>query len=129
VEFKVLIIEDDENVRNVLQDMIESKNYNAASANNGLEGVELARTYQPDVVLMDIEMPVMNGYEALKAIRSDPALRHLPVIAVTGCIQPREAHAMLAKGFDHCIIKPCTVEQIAAILSGYRKDMANVKNA
>ena len=80
---KVMIVDDVEGVRRMLIYALED-NYNVSQAANGLEALELAQTENPDVIVMDLDMPVMDGVEATRRIKSNPLLSHIKVLAVSG---------------------------------------------
>lgn len=101
----VLIVEDNRDSRRTACAVLND-NYRVIEAVNGLSGVEQARARQPDIILMDIAMPVMDGIEALQEIRKDETLRHIPVIAVTASAMRGDRETILAHGFDGYISKP-----------------------
>jgi len=80
---RILVIEDQEDNRTILRDLLTSVGYELIEATNGEEGVKLAEQEKPDLILMDIQLPVMDGYEVTRRIKADPALWHIPIIAVT----------------------------------------------
>ena len=80
---KILVVEDTEDNRQILRDLLGMAGYDLVEANDGAEGVAKAAEHRPDLILMDIQMPVMDGYEATRRIKADPALKAIPVIAVT----------------------------------------------
>jgi CheY-like chemotaxis protein len=92
---------------------------------NGRDAVEVARLHAPNLILMDIAMPVMNGFEALEALRNDPALQHIPVVAVTASAMTGNREEILAHGFDGYISKPIDENQlrntIREVLNGNRR--------
>lgn len=79
----LLIIEDDPNFARILKDFATEKNYKAIWAENGKEGIEAARKVRPDAIILDLQMPVMDGWEVLKLLKSDPALMHIPVHVIS----------------------------------------------
>ena len=79
----ILVVEDNEKNRKLVRDVLTVKGYRLAEAENGEDGVRLAREQRPDLVLMDIQLPGMNGIEALGHLRADPLTRAVPIIAVT----------------------------------------------
>jgi two-component system cell cycle response regulator DivK len=92
----ILVVEDNEMNRDMLTRRLERKGYSVITAQNGAEGCELARSKNPDIILMDISLPIMNGWEATQRIKSDPITRRIPVIILT-------AHALAtdrAKAFE-----------------------------
>jgi two-component system, cell cycle response regulator DivK len=92
----ILVVEDNEMNRDMLTRRLERKGYSVITAQDGAEGCELARSKFPDIILMDISLPVMNGWEATQRIKSDPITRRIPIIILT-------AHALAtdrAKAFE-----------------------------
>ena len=80
--------------------------YQVLEAADGRAGVEQARTHLPDLILMDLAMPVMDGVQALREIRKDESLRHIPVIALTASAMEGDRETALAHGFDNYLSKP-----------------------
>jgi CheY-like chemotaxis protein len=102
----ILVVEDQEDNRQILSVYLEYVGYRVVSAVNGAEGVEIARLERPDLIVMDISMPVLDGYEALRLLRDDPELRDTPVIALTAHALSTDREAVLAAGFDSYLAKP-----------------------
>jgi CheY-like chemotaxis protein/signal transduction histidine kinase/CHASE3 domain sensor protein len=105
----VLIIEDDDKFSQVLLGFIRERGYKGIIATQGNTGVSFARTYKPIAILLDIGLPVMNGYEVLRQIKNDPALRHIPVQIISAYDKKREG--MLLGAFDY-MHKPVSVEDL-----------------
>ena len=80
---RILIVEDHEDNRRILRDLLTSAGYEMIEAVTGIEGVAVAKTHRPDLILMDIQLPEIDGYEATRRIKADQALRPIPIIAVT----------------------------------------------
>ena len=105
---QILAIEDHEENRRLLRDLLTSVGYELIEAVTGEEGVMLAETHVPDLILMDIQLPGIDGYEATRRIKANPALRHIPIIVVTSYalsgddLKAREAGCdlYLSKPFD-----------------------------
>jgi CheY-like chemotaxis protein len=87
------------------------------SAVNGIHGVELARSYQPDVILMDINLPGISGIEALKILREDEGTKHIPVIALSANAIPRDIQKGLDAGFFRYLTKPIKVSEFMDALN------------
>lgn len=100
---KVLIIEDDEDIVTMLQDYLSKENYETSSAYNGRDGIEVFKKENPDIVLLDVMMPVMNGYETLSEIRK---FSEVPVIMLTAKGQQMDKVIGFNKGCDDYIVKP-----------------------
>jgi two-component system, cell cycle response regulator DivK len=106
----ILIVEDNEKNRRLVRDVLQFKGYETIETETGEEGVELARTRNPALVLMDIQLPGMDGISALKALRQDPATRAIRVMAVTASAMTQDRQTILAAGFDGYQSKPINVK-------------------
>jgi CheY-like chemotaxis protein len=110
----ILIVEDNEKNRKLVRDVLTFKGYRLAEAETGEDGVRLAKELRPDLVLMDIQLPGMNGIAALGQIREDPALRDTPVIAVTASAMTQDRQKIMAAGFNGYQSKPINVKDFLA---------------
>ena len=106
----ILIVEDNEKNRRLVRDVLQFKGYETIETETGEEGVELARNRQPALVLMDIQLPGMDGITALKLLRQDPATRGIRVMAVTASAMTQDRQTILAAGFDAYQSKPINVK-------------------
>jgi two-component system cell cycle response regulator DivK len=102
----ILVIEDQEDNRKIIRDLLKSVNYDIIEAVSGQMGVNLAETHRPDLILMDIQLPDFNGYEATKRIKAIPALRSIPIIAVTSYALSGDDSKALDAGCDDYVSKP-----------------------
>ena len=103
---RILVIEDTEDNRQILRDLLSSAGYEIIEAVDGESGVSMAAKELPDLILMDIQLPVIDGYEATRRLKADPATRHIPVVAVTSyALVGDEAKAREA-GCDGYVAKP-----------------------
>ena len=107
----ILIVEDNENNRMLVRDVLESRGYQTVETDSGEEGVRLARASKPALILMDIQLPGMNGMEALRLLRADAATRDIPVMAVTASAMTQDRHKIMATGFDAYQSKPINVRE------------------
>ena len=107
----ILIVEDNENNRMLVRDVLQSRGYQTAETDTGEEGVRLAREQRPALILMDIQLPGMNGMEALKLLRADAATRDIPVMAVTASAMTHDRQKIMAAGFDAYQTKPINVRE------------------
>jgi two-component system, cell cycle response regulator DivK len=105
----ILIIEDDDNSRKLLRDALQVLGYETAEAETGELGLRLAAERRPALILMDIQMPGISGFEALRSLRSDPATRSIPVIAVTASVMGAQQNDVLRAGFDALESKPVSI--------------------
>ena len=102
----ILIIEDDVQNRKLLRDLLNVKGYTTLEAINGKEGVEMAKAKKPDLILMDIQMPVMDGLKAFEILKGDPGAREIPVVALTSYAMKGDRERLLDAGFDAYMSKP-----------------------
>ena len=121
----VLIIEDNEKNMKLARDVLQAKGYKTLEAVTGEEGVKLAIAHVPDLVLMDIQLPGINGIEAFKQIRADTKTARVPVIALTASVTPTDRSAISAAGFDAFVSKPINlkefVETVRRLVEGGKK--------
>jgi len=110
----ILVVEDNEKNRKLVRDVLTFKGYRLAEAENGEDGVRLARELRPDLILMDIQLPGINGIVALGQIRDDPAIRDTPVIAVTASAMTQDRQKIMAAGFNGYQSKPINVKDFLA---------------
>lgn len=110
----ILIIEDNEKNRKLVRDVLTFKGYRLAEAETGEDGVRLARELRPDLILMDIQLPGINGIVALGQIREDPTVGRTRVIAVTASAMTQDRQKIMAAGFDGYQSKPINVKDFLA---------------
>jgi CheY-like chemotaxis protein len=103
---KVLLIEDHEQNRYLATFLLEKHGYAVVSASDGRAGIELAKTVEPGLILLDIQLPLMDGYTVARELRSDPALRNIPIIAVTSYAMVGDREKSLAAGCNGYLEKP-----------------------
>src|SRR5438132_11545145 len=102
---RILVVEDQEDSRRILHDLLTSAGYEIIQAENGEEALAAAARERPDLILMDIQLPVLDGYEATRRIKADPALRAIPVIVVTSYALSGDEHTARAAGCDAYVTK------------------------
>ena len=113
---RILVVEDQEDNRRILRDLLTSVGYEVLEATTGEDGVVAAARHRPDLILMDIQLPGMDGIAALRELRADAATRAIPVIAVTASAMTHDRQRILAAGFDGYQTKPIRVlEFLAAV--------------
>ncbi|HUL96026.1 MAG TPA: response regulator [Usitatibacter sp.] len=105
----VLLVEDNERNRKLVRTILEFRGYEVVECEDGEPSLDLARKHRPAVVLMDIELPKMDGITALKRLQADPETSAIPVIAVTASVTPSERERVAAAGFSAYIAKPIDV--------------------
>jgi two-component system, cell cycle response regulator DivK len=107
----VLLIEDNEANRYLARFLLEKHGIEVVQAMNGVEGVKLALASPPDLILMDIEMPEMDGYEAARRLRADPATAAVPIMAFTSYAHPSDRERALGQGFSDYLEKPFEMDE------------------
>ena len=118
----ILIIEDNDKNRKLARDVLQFKGYRTIEAETGEAGVALAIEQKPDLILMDYQLPGIDGIEAFRRIRGDAATAHIPIVAVTASAMPEEAKKMKDAGFDGFQTKPLNIKEftqaVADVFSG-----------
>jgi two-component system cell cycle response regulator DivK len=116
---RILVVEDQEDLRGILRDLLTASGYEMIEAANGDVGVAKAKTDRPDLVLMDIQMPVLDGYEATRQIKTDPDLKSIPIVAISSFAMKGDEEKARAAGCDHYITKPYSPMQLLRVIRGY----------
>jgi len=124
---KILMVDDDLDLCLIFQTVFELLGYDSVFAVNGKEAVEIATTQKPDLILMDIMMPVLNGYQATRLIRQNPKTRSIPVIAVTALTSTEEREQCFWSGCDDYIAKPFTAKEIASRIKKLLKQKSSLR--
>ncbi len=117
--FKVLIVDDDISLSMLLSNTLRNAGLEAHTANNGKDGVEKARDIQPDTILMDINMPKMNGFEACELIKKDPETSAIPVIFMTSMANDNDRIKGFSCGADDYVIKPINHKELLSRLKRF----------
>ena len=111
---KILVVDDSATDRLYLTEMLQQAGFNVITAENGEECLTKVDAEQPDMVLMDVVMPGLNGFQATRALSKNPATAHIPVIMCTGKEQATDRLWALRQGAKDCVIKPVSVEELLA---------------
>ena len=111
---RILIVEDQEDNRAIMRDLLNTAGYNLIEAVDGEEGVRLAQSERPDLILMDIQLPILDGYEATRRIRALAELKSIPIIAVTSYALSGDEAKALAAGCDSYVAKPFSPRELLA---------------
>jgi len=118
---RILIAEDERDIRDLIAFTLRFAGYEVLTANNGEEAVAMTLKEMPDMVLTDVRMPKMTGYEACKLIKADPTTQHIPVVFLSAKGQEAEVQSGLAAGAEEYLLKPFAPDQltrkVAEILS------------
>ena len=107
----VLIVEDNEKNMKLARDVLQAKGYKTLEAMTGEDGVRQAKDHLPDLVLMDIQLPGINGIDAFKLLRGDAKTARIPVVALTASVTPTDRSAITAAGFDAFVGKPINLKE------------------
>lgn len=113
---KILLVEDNERNLKLFKRIIDSLVHQVLTARDGEEGVRLAKENTPNLILMDIQIPVMSGSEALRILRADPTTKDIPVIALTSYAMRGDKERFLCEGFDDYISKPINTKKFIEIV-------------
>src|SRR5258705_5503793 len=112
----ILVIEDNEKNRKLVRDVLTFKGYTIVEAETGEEGVRLAKERLPKLILMDIQLPGIDGIEALRQIRAYDATRAIPIVAVTASAMDRDRQQIMAAGVDAYQSKPLKLKEVIDVL-------------
>ena len=110
----ILMVEDNPLNAKLARDVLVATGYQMLESTTAEEGLALARERRPDLILMDIRLPGMDGATAVRELKGDPATRHIPVVAMTASVMPAEREDFLAAGFDGYQAKPISVKGLLA---------------
>ena len=121
---RILIVEDQEDNRVIMRDVLSSAGYDLIEAVNGEAGVKLAHSERPDLILMDIQLPTIDGYEATRRIKGSAELKSIPIIAVTSYALSGDQAKARAAGCDGYVSKPFSPRELLARVREYLPDAA-----
>jgi len=116
---RILVVEDQEDLRGVLRDLLTGSGYEMLEAADGQAGVDKAKAETPDLILMDIQMPIMDGYEATRQIKADLNLKSIPIVAVSSFAMKGDEEKARASGCDHYVTKPYSPIQLLKVIRGF----------
>ena len=116
---RILVVEDHEDNLQILRDLLKSAGYEMLEAGDGAAGIAKAAAEKPDLILMDIQLPVLDGYEATRRIKADPALAKIPIIVVTSYALSGDEGKAKAAGCDAYVTKPYSPRQLLAKIREY----------
>ncbi len=121
---KLLIVEDNRDMREMLGLILERLGYIPVLAGDGKDGVEKAIAEKPNLILMDMMMPVMDGWEAARALRANPETKEIPILAITALIRPHDLETCLDAGCNGYILKPFSFADLQSRIQGLLADTA-----
>ena len=117
----ILIVEDNEKNMKLVRDVLQFKGYTTIEAMTGNDGVRLAKEHKPDVILMDIQLPDIDGITALAQIRENSDTQRIPIIAVSASVMPDEQQRIVASGFDAYVTKPINVKDFLGVVEKFAR--------
>jgi CheY-like chemotaxis protein len=121
----LLLVEDNEESRDGLSRFLRRKGFEVLVAADGRQGLEVAQTHGPDLVLMDMSLPILDGWEATRQLKADPRTRHIPVIALTAHAMGGDREKALATGCDEYEAKPVELTRLLAKIQTLLSEMAS----
>jgi two-component system, cell cycle response regulator DivK len=116
---RILVVEDQADSRRIIRDMLASTEYEVIEAENGEEALAAIAKQRPDLILMDVQLPIMDGYTATRRIKADPTLQSIPIIAVTSFALDGEEKIAKAAGCDDYVPKPYSPRELLAKIHQY----------
>lgn len=116
---KILVIEDNETNLYMMRFLLQENNYQVVEARDGVEGVKLAASEEPDLILMDIQLPLLDGYEATKQIKANEKIKHIPIIALTSYAMVGDKEKTLKAGCNGYMEKPINPETLITEIKKY----------
>jgi len=119
MSYKILLVEDDEMNRDMLSRRLIRKGYEVCIAVNGAESLTKVETENPDIVLMDMSLPILNGWEATQKIKSNPKTKHIPIIALTAHAMAEDREKALEMGCDDYQSKPVDLKKLIERINKY----------
>ncbi|HWR98786.1 MAG TPA: response regulator [Candidatus Methanoperedens sp.] len=112
----VLIVDDNDTNRKLCRALLEQSGYRTREAANGYEGLQVVRSELPELILMDVQMPALDGVEALKRLKDDPATRNIPVVALTSYAMKGDREKFLVDGFSDYLSKPIDIDRFLEVV-------------
>lgn len=116
---RILIVEDNEKNLKLFRSLLNSQGYETVEARDGEEGIRLAKDQKPDLILMDIQMPVMDGVTATRILKENPETKDIPVIALTSYAMKGDRERFLSEGFVEYIAKPIKLDEFLGVVRKY----------
>jgi two-component system, cell cycle response regulator DivK len=115
----ILVVEDQEDNRQILRDLLTSGGYDMIEAENGADAITAAEANRPDLILMDIQLPILDGYEATRRIKANPDLKSIPIIVVTSYALSGDEDKARRAGCDDYVAKPFSPRELLAKIRTY----------
>jgi len=113
---RILVVEDQEDNRQILRDLLANAGFEMIEAEDGVQAIAAASQHRPDLILMDIQLPTLDGYEATRRIKADPDLKHIPIVAVTSYALSGDELKARAAGCDGYVAKPFSPRKLLGVV-------------
>lgn len=127
-QIRILIVEDNEDNQDLMRFLLERAGYEVTTVENAREGIDTARREMPDIILMDLSLPELDGWSAAREIRADSVLANIPLIAVTGHTLAGDRRKAIDAGFDSYISKPINIHMFDSAVGEVLKQKGNTLN-
>jgi|SRR5579884_1073601 len=118
-EKRILIVEDNELNMKLLHDVLEAHGYRTITTRQGAAALPLAREHQPHLILMDLQLPDVSGFDAVRQLKDDPGTRAIPIVAVTAFAMVGDEHKALTSGCDGYVAKPIAIREFLAVIEKF----------
>jgi two-component system cell cycle response regulator DivK len=115
----ILIVDDDPKTLKLLRDLLQIRGYTTLDATDGKQGVDMARAKMPDLIFMDMQMPIMDGFEATNILKADPVTKSIPVIALTACAMQGDREKCMEAGCSDYMTKPLDTRALVTKVKEY----------
>jgi CheY-like chemotaxis protein len=115
----IVVADDDPDILSIVSMSLEAQGYDVHKAVNGQEAVELSRQHHPDLIIMDMMMPVMSGYEAVQALKADESTSTIPIVGLSAKAMSTDMERATDAGIDGYITKPFRIAQVLSVIEGY----------
>jgi CheY-like chemotaxis protein len=115
----IVVADDDPDILSIVSMSLEAQGYNVHKATNGQEAVDLVKAHAPDLIILDMMMPIMSGYEAVQALKADDTTRAIPIIGLSAKAMATDMERATDVGIDGYITKPFRIAQVLSVSEGY----------
>ena len=119
---KIMVVDDDEDFTNIYKTTLNMKGFEATAVNQSTAAIEMAHLFKPDIFLIDLMMPVIDGFQLCKMIRQDPVVRNIPIIIVTALTDDESKEVALGAGANDYITKPFSVDKLKSRIDALLED-------
>jgi CheY-like chemotaxis protein len=115
----IVVADDDPDILSIVSMSLETQGYTVHKATNGREAVDLTKQYRPDLIIMDMMMPIMSGYEAVQELKADDGTKSIPIVGLSAKAMATDMERATDVGIDGYITKPFRIAQVLSVIEGY----------